>query len=127
MDKQTAKTIVRAYFHRLLNQHDLAVCDQLLAPEYVDHDAPAGTPPGPDSTKAFVAALIDEYPDIQVRVEDMLAEAHRVAARLTWRGTHRQSGATLHQIGIIIICLNDQGQIAERWSAYTMGTEEQTT
>jgi predicted SnoaL-like aldol condensation-catalyzing enzyme len=82
MDNQTAKTIVRAYFHRLLNEHDLAVCDQLLAPEYLDHDAPAGTPPGPGSTKAFVAALIDEYPDIQVQMEDMLAEAQRVAARL---------------------------------------------
>jgi predicted SnoaL-like aldol condensation-catalyzing enzyme len=119
MNGRTAKTIVRDYFHRLLNQHDVSVCDELLAPEYVDHDAPTGTPPGSGSTTAFVTALIDDYPDIQVRIVDMLAEANKVAARLIWQGHHRQTGAPLHQIGIVMVRLNDHGQIAERWSAYT--------
>jgi predicted SnoaL-like aldol condensation-catalyzing enzyme len=119
MSESVAKTIVRTYFDQLLNQHDLSACDQLRAPEYVDHDTPTGTPPGSASTKAFVAALIDAYPNIQVRIVDMLAEATKVAAGLIWQGTHRQSGAPLHQIGIVMVRLNDHGQIAERWSAYT--------
>jgi predicted SnoaL-like aldol condensation-catalyzing enzyme len=125
MREETAKTIVQHYFHQLLNQHDVSVCDELLAPEYVDHDAPAGMPPGSSSTKAFVTALINDYPDIQVRIVDMLAEANKVAARLICQGTHRQSRASLHQIGIVILRLNDQGQIAERWSAYTTVVNEQ--
>jgi hypothetical protein len=55
----------------------------------------------------------------------MLAEANKVAARIIWRGTHRQSGALLHQLGIVILRLNDQGQIAERWSAYTTLMDDQ--
>ena len=125
MGEETAKTIVRDYFHQLLNQHDVAVCDELLAPEYVDHDAPAGTPPGSASTKMFDTALMNDYPDIQVQMIDILAEANKVAARLIWQGTHRQSGAPLHQIGIVMVRLNDQGQITERWSAYTTVIDEQ--
>jgi predicted SnoaL-like aldol condensation-catalyzing enzyme len=125
MSQPAAKIIVREYFHRLLIQHDTSVCDQLLAPEYVDHDAPVGTPHGSSSTKAFVSRLINDYPDIQVRIVDMLAEANKVAARIIWRGTHRQSGAPLHQLGIVILRLNDQGQIAERWSAYTTLIDDQ--
>jgi predicted SnoaL-like aldol condensation-catalyzing enzyme len=116
---ETARATVHRYFDRLLNQHDISVCDELLAPDYIDHDAPPGTPAGPDNTKAFVAALIDTYPDIQVQLADILAEDQQVAARLIWRGTHRHTGAPLHQLGLVIVRLNDRGQLAERWSAYT--------
>jgi hypothetical protein len=77
---------------------------------YVDHDAPPDTPPGSSSTKAFVAALIDDYPDIQVRIVDMLAEANAVAARTIWKGVHQHSCATLHQMGIVIVRLNERGR-----------------
>jgi predicted SnoaL-like aldol condensation-catalyzing enzyme len=124
-ERRICRAIVQRYFDRLLNQHDLSVCDEVLAPAYVDHDVPPDTPPGSSSTKAFVAALIDDFPDIQVRIEDMLAETNTVAARMVWKGVHRHSGATLHQTGILIVRLNDQGQIAERWSAYTTIADDQ--
>ncbi len=30
------KEIVQSYFHRLLNEKDLSVCDKLLSSDYVD-------------------------------------------------------------------------------------------
>ena len=45
------------YFTRLLQQRDLAVCDELLAADYVDHGTPVTTPPGPAATKEYVAQL----------------------------------------------------------------------
>lgn len=41
------EAVVRRYFHRLLVEHDLSVCEELLAGDYVDHDAPARTPRAP--------------------------------------------------------------------------------
>jgi len=123
MSMENAKTLVCHYFHRLLNEHDVSVCDEFLAPEYIDHDAPSDTPPGPSSTKAFVTKFIDEYPDIGVQIADIVAEADKVAARIIWQGTHRQSGTKLHQMGVVILRMNEQGQIAERWSAYTNFTD----
>lgn len=114
----TPKEIVRAYFEGLLNGRDLTVCDRLLAADYVDHDAPADTPPGPASVRAFVGQFLAEYPDLRVHIEDMVAEGDRVAVRAVWHGTHRVTGAPYDRTGIAIFRLNDEGRIAERWSAY---------
>jgi|SRR5438128_1020711 len=123
MDAETAKAVIRRYFDRLLNERDVSVCDELLAPEYVDHDAPPDTPAGPDSTKAFVSMFLDEYPDLHVQVVDILAEGHNMAARIIWQGTQRHTGAPLHQMGIIMLHLNEHGQFVERWSGYTTLTQ----
>jgi predicted SnoaL-like aldol condensation-catalyzing enzyme len=118
MGPEAAKVLVREYFQRLLNAKDLSVCDAMLSSDYVDHDAPSDTPPGPKGTKEFVARFLEEYPDIRVDIKDILAEGNKVAARIVWHGNHRESGEKFHQMGIVILQLNDKGQLAERWSAY---------
>lgn len=118
VEPDEAKNLVRQYFHRLLNDKDMSVCDEMLASNYIDHDAPSDTPPGPDSTKQYLAGFLRDYPDTQVRVEDIVAEGNKVAVRNVWHGTHRETGEKLHRMGIIILRLNDAGQLVERWSAY---------
>jgi ketosteroid isomerase-like protein len=112
------REVVRDYFHRLLNEKDISVCDEVLAEDYVDHDAPESAPPGPAGTKQFVSDFVCEYPDLRIEVKDMLCEGRKVAARLEWIGTHRASGAPYRRMGIVILHLNARGQITERWSAY---------
>jgi lactoylglutathione lyase len=108
----TPEAVVRRYFDRLLNQRDLAVCDDLLAPDYVDHDAPPDAPPGPAGTKAFVAALLERHPDLTFRIDDLVAAGDRVALRATWQA------AGYHETGLLLLRLDGTGRIAERWSAY---------
>ncbi len=115
---EAAKALVRRYFQRLLNEKDLLACDEMLSGDYVDHDAPPATPPGPQSVKKFVAGFLAEYPNMHVDIVDIMAEGNNVAARLVWRGNHRESGGEYHQMGIIMLRLDDQGRLAERWSAY---------
>ena len=112
------KSRVREYFHRLLNKKDLSVCDELLAPDYVDHDAGPDSPPGPKATREWVADFLDVYPDMGICIEDLFAEGDRVAVRLTWEGTHRQTGERIQKMGIVILRMDGTGRIAERWSAY---------
>jgi predicted SnoaL-like aldol condensation-catalyzing enzyme len=118
IEPDAVKDLVREYFHRLLNEKDLSVCDAMLSSNYVDHDAPPDTPPGPKSTKEFVAKFLEEYPDMQIDIKDILAEGNRVAARIVWRGNHRESGEMFHQMGIVILRLDEKGRLVERWSAY---------
>ena len=115
---EAAKALVRRYFQRLLNEKDLSACDEMLSDDYVDHDAPPDTPPGPQSVKEFVAGFLAEYPNMHVDILDIIAEGNKVAARLVWRGNHRETGAEYHQMGIIMLRLDGQGRLAERWSAY---------
>lgn len=112
------KAVVREYFQRLLNEKDLSVCDELLSSSYIDHDAPPDTPPGPQSIKDFVAKFLDEYPDMRVDIQDIIAEGNKVAVRMVWNGSKRNSGERFHQMGIVILRLDDKGQLVERWSAY---------
>ena len=109
---------VRVFFQRLLNERDLSACDEMLAADYIDHDAGSDTPPGPESVKKYVAGFLAEYPDLHVEIEDLISTGNRAAARLIWQGTHRQTGDAYHQTGIVMLRLNDHGQLAERWSAY---------
>lgn len=109
-----AKEVAREYFEGLPRDRDLSVIDRLLAPEYVDHDAPPGTPPGPEATKAFVGALLSHHPDLRIDVEDLFAEDDKVALRLRWVAP--ETG--YRQYGIVILRVDGDGRIAERWSAY---------
>ena len=118
VEPEVAKALVRQYFQKLLNEKDLSACDVMLSADYVDHDAPPDTPPGPKSIKEFVAGFLEEYPNMRVDILDIIAEGNKVAARIVWRGNHRASGDEFHQMGIIMLRLDDQGRLAERWSAY---------
>jgi predicted SnoaL-like aldol condensation-catalyzing enzyme len=109
---EATKALVREYFQRLLNEKDLSVCDALLSSDYIDHDAPGDTPPGPQSTKDFVREFLEEYPDLRVDIEEIIAEGSKVAARIVWHGNHRDSRETFHQIGIVILRLDDKGQLS---------------
>src|SRR5215217_906547 len=109
MDSQLTKAIVQRYFHQLLNEKDISVCDELLARLYIDHDAPTRTPGGPSATKEFVAKFLDQYPDLKVEIVEMIAAADKVAAHIIWQGTQRNTAVPFHQMGIVMIRLNEQG------------------
>ena len=109
---------VVAYLDRLLNQRDLRACDEFLAPGYIDHDAPEGTPPGPAPTREYVAGLLAQYPDLRLEVEDVLSQGNKAALRLRWNGIHGETGQRLDKRGIIVVQLDGRGRLTERWSAY---------
>jgi len=60
-----------------------------LAPDFVDHRAPAGMPPGPEAVLRSFEAVHQAFPDLRVKVEDIVAEGDRVAVSASWTGTHR--------------------------------------
>lgn len=109
--------VVRRYFTRLFQQRDLAVCDELLATDYVDHDAPVTTPPGPTATKEYGAQLLQDVPNLVFDIQELHVDKLAVTIRATWHGT-RRDGTPWAQSGLALIHLNDAGQLVERWSAY---------
>ena len=109
------KEIARSYFDRV-TQGDLVAIDELLTPDFIDHDAPPGTPLGPDAARAFAGAMISHHPDLTIEVEDAFGEDDRVALRLRWNA--EQTGYV--QYGIVVFRFEGD-RIAERWSAYMSG------
>jgi steroid delta-isomerase-like uncharacterized protein len=84
------RTVLVRYYDEIWNQGRLEVCDELIAPDYVNHSAPLpDLPPGPDGAKRVVVAVRRAFPDVHYTIEDMVLGEEKAALRVTMRGTHR--------------------------------------
>lgn len=117
MTLDEAKEFVGRHFEDFVNRKNLNVADINFAAEFVDHgsDVPANMPPGPAGAKAYVGSALQKFPDLQVTVEDIVAENDRVVVRNTWRATEPKSGKVIRFSGIVIWRIAHR-QLVERWA-----------
>ena len=113
----------KALVHRAyegFNQRNLAVFNELCAPDLVFHNA-STTIKGLEASMQVLSMLLTAFPDARFTVEDVIAEGDRVASRYTFRGTHQgdlmgiaPTGKQVTVTGIIINRIVD-GKSAEGW------------
>ncbi len=82
------KALFRRTYEELLNQGHLAVADELIAPDFINHEAPPGRERGPESMRGLAIMLRTAFPDLHFTIEELVAEGDVVAGRLTMSGTH---------------------------------------
>jgi steroid delta-isomerase-like uncharacterized protein len=121
MSTEANKSIVRRYVEEVQNQGSLAALEELTAPAYVNHGAPPGVPPNREGIKQLTAMFRQAFPDGRMSIEDMVAEADRVATRKTFRGTHQgklmgvpPTGKAI-AIGLMDIARLVDGKVVESW------------
>jgi predicted ester cyclase len=88
------KAIVRRWTEEGFGKGNLAVADEVVATDFVNHNPVAEQRPGREGLKQAVAMLRGAFPDLRVEIEDMIAEGDRVAIRDTIRGIHRETSAS---------------------------------
>src|SRR3989337_618718 len=88
MSTEETKAIARRYIE-LFNRGDLAGLDEVAAPDLVDHYAAPGQAPGLEGLKQALAGIRSAFPDMNVSIDDVIAEGDTVVLRLTGRGTHQ--------------------------------------
>ena len=82
------KAQFRRTYEELLNQGILEVADELIAPDFINHEAPPGMDRGPESMRGLATMLRTAFPDLHFEIEGLVAEGDTVAGRLTMSGTH---------------------------------------
>jgi predicted ester cyclase len=87
MDLEANKALVRRYVE-MWETGNVALADEVLAAEYVDHTHPDRVP-GPESIKQEVLAFRAGFPDACITIEQMIGEGDTVAFRFVLRGTHQ--------------------------------------
>lgn len=92
MGTEENKAAQRRIIDELINRKNLDVADQLFSEEHRLHPDALEVIRGPEGMKRAFAGLHEEFPDVHVEIEDILAEGDMVAVRLTFRGTHAPSG-----------------------------------
>jgi predicted ester cyclase len=87
MGTEQDKANDRRFIEEVMNRGNLAVIDELSAPNFVDHSTPPGVPPTIEGLKGFLTQFRAAFPDLHYTVEDQIAEGDRIAMRVTGTGT----------------------------------------
>ena len=84
------KALVRRFFEEVANQGNLDVADELLAPDFVDHDVIPEKVADIEDVKRNVAELQASFSDYHFSIEEQLAEGDKVVTRTIFNSTHDQ-------------------------------------
>jgi steroid delta-isomerase-like uncharacterized protein len=122
------KAAARRYVEDVWNQGKLTVIDELVAPNATFHDAsvPGGKFSGPQGVKQFVQIYRGAFPDVQLTINDLIAEGDKVATRWTANGTHKGELMGIAPTGkrvTVTGCDIEQyqnGKMVEAWASYDM-------
>ncbi len=87
MSTEVNKAIVRRYYDEIWSKGDLDLIDELFASNYVNYDpaTPGVSVQGNENFKQFIAGYRRAFPDLQMTIEDQVAEGDTVASRWTAR------------------------------------------
>jgi len=107
-----------------INTGNLAMLDQLVAPDYIEHSEGFQ---GVELFKQQLTAFRAAFPDLRVTVEDvLLADGGRFASRTTVTGTHTGDlmgmPATGRHISVEAVDIGrvENGRAKERWGGLNM-------
>jgi steroid delta-isomerase-like uncharacterized protein len=123
---EESKAIARRTSDELYSRGNLDVVDEIYAPNAVAHDP--NSPEeirGPEGIKQLASMFRSAFPDMQVTVEDQIAEGDKVVTRYTVRGTHQgelmgipPTGNRMEEITGIYMSRISGGKIVEEWYNY---------
>jgi len=121
MSVEENKAVMRRFWN-IWEDGNIELLDELLAPDYINHNLAApDLPQGPEGVKAVVSMFRSGMPDLKVVIEDMIAEDDKVATRYALEGTHMgelfgaaPTGKRLSVKSITVERVSD-GKIVEHW------------
>jgi steroid delta-isomerase-like uncharacterized protein len=119
------KALARRFADDILNRGNVDVVDEIYTPDYVGHDpAMPEDVHGIEGAKENYNMILSAFPDIQITIEDQVAEGGTVVSRWTMRATHQgelmdipPSGKRVEFMGVSISRI-EGGKIVEDWDIY---------
>ena len=127
MSVEENKAIARRFVEEPRNQGNMAVLDELCAPNYVRNGRD-----GLEELKAAIANFRAGFPDAQFTIEEMIAEGDKVAYRWSARGTHHgeyagiaPTGKAMTATGITIIRFADGKIVEDRFESSSPSLKQQ--
>ncbi len=102
------------------NKKNYDVFDEAFAEDEIDH-GPTGETRGPEGPKEGLKTLHNAFPDLEITIDELIAEGDTVALRSTQRGTHEGEFMGIEPTGKQIEVENmvfarfEDGKVVERW------------
>jgi len=117
------KALLRRWFDEVWNSGRVEAIDELLSSDAVIHGLGADTR-GPDGFKPFHAAYRSAFPDVALRIDEIVAEGNIVALRWSGTGTHRGAGLGFDATGRrvqfsgMVFARVENGRFVEGWNNF---------
>jgi predicted SnoaL-like aldol condensation-catalyzing enzyme len=125
MSVEENKVIDRRYIDEVLNKGNVAVIDEIMAPNYVGH-VPGMPPSDRDGDKQLIGMFHAAFSDIHFAIEHQIAEGDKVVHHGTMHGRHTgefmgipPTGKEVTMSGININHFVD-GKVVESWGMLDM-------
>ena len=81
-------------FYKAVGTHELELLNDLLTADWLDLPPSPGQEPGPEGVKPILQGLIDAFPDLLAKIEEVIGEEHLAAARVSLWHTSRTTDGT---------------------------------
>lgn len=120
--------VARRYLTEVVSEGRMELLKELVDENVINHDPASDETLTPEEARGFegfrrhVEAIRTGMPDVEVTIEDVIADDDAVAVRFTVSGTHEgpvagvePTGNAVSMSGIVIYRVED-GKIVERWS-----------
>lgn len=114
------KAAMRRILDEVITRRNLDAADELYADDHELHPETPGVGRGPSGMKQAFVGLHEEFPDVRVELESIVAEGDIVAVRLTFSGTHAPTGehATWPEM---VFTRFSEGKAVESWEITDSG------
>ena len=121
-----AATMRRTY--ERISAGDIDGFGDLVADDFVDHQGGPGFPATKEGTLDFFRSLRAAFPDLQMTVEDVIADGDKAVARVTVAGTHQgefmgvpPTGTRVVGVQLIdVMRFDGGGLVCEHWGVSDM-------
>jgi predicted ester cyclase len=116
------KRIARQVLEELFEKGNMDAADELIHPDFVNHEAPPDNPQGPEGLKETVGWLRGLWGPMFAEIEDEISEGDKVVARVTMHGRHigeflgRPPTGKEFAVEHIHIWRLEDGKVIEHWS-----------
>jgi steroid delta-isomerase-like uncharacterized protein len=126
--EENNKALGRREVEEIFSEGKLDVADEIYTADFVDYDLVLPqTMHGPAEMKEYVSMYRSAFPDLEVTLEDQVAEGDKVVNRWTARGTHQgeymsvsPTGKEVQFAGMHVSRVSEEGKIAENWEVYDL-------
>ncbi len=118
------KALSRRTIEEIYNKGNLSIINEIYATDFINHSAPPGLTPDREGYKQFASMYRSAFPDLQMTVEDQIAEGDKVTTRWTATGTHKGElmgiAPTGKQVTVTGIAISRYagGKLVEAWNEF---------
>ena len=123
MSVEKNSALVRRFVEEIFNKGNIAVAEEILAPDYLHHDPTHEFGSGIEGFKEMISLYRQAF-DLKIVLDDQIVSDDKVVDRWVGYGTHQgpfmglePTGKRITATGISIHRVKD-GKIAETWNNY---------